>query len=161
MSTLQVAGSKSLMLFSGRAYPQLADEIAEHIGVTVTATTARDFANGETFIKSDESVRGSDSFVIQSFTTPINQWMMETLILIDSLKRASAKRITVVAPFYPYARQDKKHRGRFGHHAGRPAGGDGCGAGHSAQRGRLGAAQASRFAVRRGRRTRTARRRPA
>ncbi|HEU5008175.1 MAG TPA: ribose-phosphate diphosphokinase [Jatrophihabitantaceae bacterium] len=112
MSTLQVAGRKSLMLLSGRAYPELADEIASHIGVTVTATTARDFANGETFIKSDESVRGSDAFVIQSFTTPINQWMMESLILVDSLKRASAKRITVVAPFYPYARQDKKHRGR-------------------------------------------------
>jgi ribose-phosphate pyrophosphokinase len=112
MSTLQVAGRKSLMLFSGRAHPALADEIAEHIGVTVTATTARDFANGEIFIKSDESARGSDAFVIQSFTTPINEWMMETLVLVDSLKRASAKRITVVAPFYPYARQDKKHRGR-------------------------------------------------
>jgi ribose-phosphate pyrophosphokinase len=57
-------------------------------------------------------VRGCDAFVIQSFTTPINQWVMETLILVDALKRASAKRITVVAPFYPYARQDKKHRGR-------------------------------------------------
>jgi ribose-phosphate pyrophosphokinase len=112
MSTLQVAGRKSLMLLSGRAFPALADEIAGHIGVTVTDTTARDFANGETFIKSNESVRGSDAFVIQSFTTPINQWMMESLILVDSLKRASAKRITVVAPFYPYARQDKKHRGR-------------------------------------------------
>ena len=112
MSTLQVAGQKSLMLFSGRAYPALADEIAQHIGVTVTETTAREFANGETFIKSNESVRGSDSFVIQSFTTPINQWLMESLILVDSLKRASAKRITVVAPFYPYARQDKKHKGR-------------------------------------------------
>jgi ribose-phosphate pyrophosphokinase len=112
MSTLQVAGSKSLMLFSGRAYPELADEIAERIGVTVTETTARDFANGETFIKSNESVRGSDAFVIQSFTTPINQWVMESLVLVDSLKRASAKRITVVAPFYPYARQDKKHKGR-------------------------------------------------
>jgi ribose-phosphate pyrophosphokinase len=112
MSTLQVAGRKSLMLFSGRAYPELADEIARHIGVTVTDTTAHEFANGETFIKSNESVRGSDAFVIQSYTAPINQWVMESLILIDSLKRASAKRITVVAPFYPYARQDKKHRGR-------------------------------------------------
>jgi ribose-phosphate pyrophosphokinase len=112
MSVISVAGRKSLMLFSGRAYPELADEIAAHIGVTVTDTTARDFANGETFIKSNESVRGSDSFVIQSYTTPINQWVMESLILVDSLKRASAKRITVVAPFYPYARQDKKHRGR-------------------------------------------------
>jgi ribose-phosphate pyrophosphokinase len=112
MSTLQVAGRKSLMLFSGRAYPELADEIARHIGVTVTDTTAHEFANGETFIKSNESVRGSDAFVIQSYTSPINQWVMESLVLVDSLKRASAKRITVVAPFYPYARQDKKHRGR-------------------------------------------------
>jgi ribose-phosphate pyrophosphokinase len=112
MSTLQLAGRKSLMLLSGRAYPELADEIAEELGVTVTPTTARDFANGETFIKPDESVRGSDAFVIQSFTVPINQWVMESLILVDALKRASAKRITVVAPFYPYARQDKKHRGR-------------------------------------------------
>jgi ribose-phosphate pyrophosphokinase len=112
MSTLQLAGRKSLMLLSGRAHPELADEIAEELGVTVTPTTARDFANGETFIKPDESVRGSDAFVIQSFTVPINQWVMESLILVDALKRASAKRITVVAPFYPYARQDKKHRGR-------------------------------------------------
>ncbi|MDT4893953.1 MAG: ribose-phosphate pyrophosphokinae [Pseudonocardiales bacterium] len=112
MSTLQVAGRKSLMLLSGRAYPALADEIADQLGITVTSTTARDFANGETFIKPDESVRGTDAFVVQSFTTPINQHVMETLILVDALKRASAKRITVVAPFYPYARQDKKHRGR-------------------------------------------------
>ncbi|PZS29080.1 MAG: ribose-phosphate diphosphokinase [Pseudonocardiales bacterium] len=112
MSVISVAGRKSLMLFSGRAYPELADEIAAHIGITVTDTTARDFANGETFIKSNESVRGSDAFVVQSYTSPINQWVMESLILVDSLKRASAKRITVVAPFYPYARQDKKHRGR-------------------------------------------------
>ena len=112
MSTIELAGRKSLMLLSGRAYPELADEIARYLGVTVTPTTALEFANGETFIKPDESVRGSDAFVIQSFTTPINHWVMETLILVDALKRASAKRITVVAPFYPYARQDKKHRGR-------------------------------------------------
>ncbi|MDT4938675.1 MAG: ribose-phosphate pyrophosphokinae [Pseudonocardiales bacterium] len=112
MSTLQVAGRKSLVLLSGRAYPALAEEIAAELGITVTSTTARDFANGETFIKPDESVRGTDAFVVQSYTSPINQWVMETLILVDALKRASAKRITVVAPFYPYARQDKKHRGR-------------------------------------------------
>jgi ribose-phosphate pyrophosphokinase len=112
MSTLQVAGVKSLMLFSGRAFPALADEIAGHLGVTVTPMTARDFANGEIFVRPEESVRGSDAFVVQSHTVPINQWVMETLILVDALKRASAKRITVVAPFYPYARQDKKHRGR-------------------------------------------------
>ena len=112
LSTLQVAGRKSLVLLSGRAYPQLAEQIAAEIGVTLTPTTARDFANGETFIKPDESVRGTDAFVIQSFTSPINEWVMESLILVDALKRASAKRITVVMPFYPYARQDKKHRGR-------------------------------------------------
>src|ERR1700761_8994132 len=112
MSTLQVGARKSLMLFSGRAFPELAEEIAQAVGVAVTTTTARDFANGETFIKPDESVRGSDAFVIQSYTQPMNQWVMESLILVDALKRASAKRITLVAPFYPYARQDKKHRGR-------------------------------------------------
>ncbi len=108
----ELAGHKSLMLFSGRAFPELADEIARYLGVTVTPMTAYDFANGEIFVRPNESVRGSDAFVIQSLTTPINHWVMETLILVDALKRASAKRITVVAPFYPYARQDKKHRGR-------------------------------------------------
>jgi ribose-phosphate pyrophosphokinase len=80
--------------------------------VTITPTTRREFANGELFIRPNDSVRGTDAFVIQSHTTPINDWLMESLILVDALKRASAKRITVVAPFYPYARQDKKHRGR-------------------------------------------------
>src|SRR4051794_29876977 len=112
MSTLEVAGRKSLVLLSGGAYPALADEIAYYMGVTATPTTRREFANGELFIRPNESVRGTDAFVIQSFTQPINTWVMETLILVDALKRASAKRITVVAPFYPYARQDKKHRGR-------------------------------------------------
>src|SRR6478735_11924853 len=108
MTTLEVAGRKSLVLLSGGAYPELADEIAEHIGVTVTPTTRREFANGELFIRPNESVRGTDAFVIQAYPQPINQWVMESRILVDALKRASAKRITVVAPFYPYSRQDKK-----------------------------------------------------
>ncbi|MDT4926741.1 MAG: ribose-phosphate pyrophosphokinae [Pseudonocardiales bacterium] len=112
MSTLEVVGRKSLVLLSGGAFPELADEIASTIGVTITPTTRREFANGELFIRPNDSVRGTDAFVIQSHTTPINDWLMESLILVDALKRASAKRITVVAPFYPYARQDKKHRGR-------------------------------------------------
>ncbi|WP_375477194.1 ribose-phosphate diphosphokinase [uncultured Jatrophihabitans sp.] len=112
MSTLEVAGRKSLVLLSGGAFPDLADEIAHYLGVTVTPTTRREFANGELFIRPNDSVRGTDAFVVQSHTTPINEWVMESLILVDALKRASAKRITVVAPFYPYARQDKKHRGR-------------------------------------------------
>jgi ribose-phosphate pyrophosphokinase len=112
MSAIKSDNQKSLMLFSGRAYPELADEIAREVGVTVTPTSAYDFANGEIYVRYEESVRGSDAFVIQSHTSPINTWLMETLIMVDALKRASAKRITVVAPFYPYARQDKKHRGR-------------------------------------------------
>jgi ribose-phosphate pyrophosphokinase len=112
MTPVQLAGKKSMMLFSGRAYPELAAEIAGHIGAELTPMQAYDFANGETFIKPEQSVRGCDAFVIQSYTSPINQWIMESLILCDALKRASAKRITMVMPFYPYARQDKKHRGR-------------------------------------------------
>ena len=101
------------MLFSGRAYPELADEIAAaHRRHGHPDDRPASSPTARSFIRPDESVRGSDAFVIQSYTTPINQWVMETLILVDALKRASAKRITVVAPFYPYARQDKKHRGR-------------------------------------------------
>jgi ribose-phosphate pyrophosphokinase len=112
MSAIRQTTSKSLMLFSGRAYPELADEIAGHLGVTPTPTSSYEFANGELFVRFEESVRGCDAFVVQSMTAPINTWLMEQLIMVDALKRASAKRITVVAPFFPYARQDKKHRGR-------------------------------------------------
>ena len=74
--------------------------------------TAYDFASGEIYVRFNESVRGADVFVLQSHTGPINKWLMEQLIMIDAAKRASAKRITAVSPFYPYARQDKKHQGR-------------------------------------------------
>lgn len=112
MNAIQTASRKSLMLFSGRGYPELADEIAEALGVSISPAAVYDFNNGEIFVRPEESVRGSDSFVIQSMTVPINQWLMEALIMVDALKRGSAKRITVVLPFYPYSRQDKKHRGR-------------------------------------------------
>jgi ribose-phosphate pyrophosphokinase len=103
---------KHLMFFSGRAHPELAEEVAKHLDVTITPQSAYDFANGEIFVRFDESVRGSDAFVIKSHCEPINQWVMEQLIMVDALKRASAKRITAIMPFYPYARQDKKHKGR-------------------------------------------------
>ncbi|MGH3881318.1 MAG: ribose-phosphate diphosphokinase [Actinophytocola sp.] len=103
---------KNLMLFSGRAHPELAEEVAKHLNVSITPQSAYDFANGEIFVRFEESVRGCDAFVIQSHSEPINQWVMEQLIMVDALKRASAKRITVIMPFYPYARQDKKHKGR-------------------------------------------------
>jgi ribose-phosphate pyrophosphokinase len=103
---------KNLMVFSGRAHPGLADEVSDHLGSGLVPTTFRDFANSEIYVRYQESVRGCDAFVIQSHTAPINEWIMEHLIMVDALKRASAKRITVVAPFYGYARQDKKHLGR-------------------------------------------------
>jgi ribose-phosphate pyrophosphokinase len=112
VSGIKRTTEKNLMVFSGRANPELAEEIARELGVELVPTTAYDFANSEIYVRFEESVRGSDAFVIQSHTAPINQWMMEHLIMVDALKRASAKRITVVMPFYGYARQDKKHRGR-------------------------------------------------
>ena len=112
MTAMRQQTHKSLMLLSGRAFPELAIDIAARLGVTPTPTTSYEFANGELYVRFDESVRGSDAFIIQSHTAPINTWLMEQLIMVDAAKRASAKRITVVAPFFPYARQDKKHRGR-------------------------------------------------
>lgn len=112
MSGIKANGQKRLVLISGRAHPALAAQIAEELGSELVSTDSRTFANGEIYARFDESVRGSDAFVIQSHTQPINEWLMEQLIMVDALKRASAKRITVVAPFYPYARQDKKGRGR-------------------------------------------------
>jgi ribose-phosphate pyrophosphokinase len=109
---IEATGQKKLMLFSGRAHPELAEAVATELGVELAPTQARDFANGEIYVRFEESVRGSDAFVLQSHTAPINQWIMEQLIMVDALKRASAKNITVIMPFYGYARQDKKHRGR-------------------------------------------------
>jgi len=107
-----VPTQKRLVLLSGRAHPELAEAVAEELAIDLSPTLAYDFANGEIFIRFRESVRGTDAFVLQSHTQPINKWIMEQLIMIDALKRASAKRITVIVPFYGYARQDKKHRGR-------------------------------------------------
>ncbi|HCU96112.1 MAG TPA: ribose-phosphate diphosphokinase [Actinobacteria bacterium] len=112
MTGITASGEKKLLLFSGRAHPGLTAEIAECLGIEPTPTRLSDFANGEIFVRFLESVRGSDAFVLQSHTAPINRWIMEQLIMVDALKRASAKRITVVMPFFGYARQDKKSHGR-------------------------------------------------
>ena len=112
MSGLEIAGHKTLMLFSGRSYPELTGEIAQHLECPISPVTLYEFANSEIYCKFEESVRGSDAFVVQSHTAPVNTWLMEQLIMVDALKRASAKRITVVAPFYPYSRQDKKTQAR-------------------------------------------------
>ncbi|MFV0254209.1 MAG: ribose-phosphate diphosphokinase [Beutenbergiaceae bacterium] len=105
-------GEKRLALVSGRAHPQLAHDVASYLEIDVIPTTAYDFANGEIYVRFAESVRGTDAFVLQSHTAPINQWLMEQLLMVDALKRASVNSITAVLPFYGYARQDKKHRGR-------------------------------------------------
>ena len=112
MSGLKRTTEKNLMVFSGRAHPELAEEVVEMLGTGLVPTSAYEFANSEIYVRFEESVRGSDAFVLQSHTAPVNEWIMEHLIMVDALKRASAKRITVVMPFYGYARQDKKHRGR-------------------------------------------------
>ncbi len=112
MTGITVKARKKLMLFSGRAHPELGQEIGGCLGIEPTPTRLSDFANGEIFVRFLESVRGCDAFVLQSHTAPINRWIMEQLIMVDALKRASAKRITVVTPFFGYARQDKKSHGR-------------------------------------------------
>jgi ribose-phosphate pyrophosphokinase len=112
VTTISADNKKNLIVVSGRAHPQLAEDVAKVLGCTLTETESRTFANGEIYARYGESVRGCDAFVIQAHSHPINEWLMEQLIMVDALKRASAKRITVVAPFYPYARQDKKGRGR-------------------------------------------------
>ncbi|GGQ74668.1 MULTISPECIES: ribose-phosphate diphosphokinase [Kitasatospora] len=112
MSGITTSGEKKLKLFSGRAHPELAEEVARVLGTELVPTKALDFANGEIYVRFLDSARGADCFVIQSHTAPINQWIMEQLIMIDALKRASARSITAILPFYGYARQDKKHLGR-------------------------------------------------
>ncbi|MGN6161673.1 MAG: ribose-phosphate diphosphokinase [Marmoricola sp.] len=112
MSGIKKTTEKNLMVFTGRAHPELAEHVAAELGVALVPSSSYAFANGELYVRFEESVRGSDAFVIQSHTAPINEWIMEHLIMVDALKRASAKRITVVLPFYGYGRQDKKHRGR-------------------------------------------------
>ena len=112
MSMITTTSKKKLVLVSGRAHPELAEQVAAELDTELVPTEARTFSNGEIYARYGESVRGCDAFVLQSHTRPINEWLMEQLIMVDALKRASAKRITVVAPFYPYARQDKKGRGR-------------------------------------------------
>ena len=106
------SGAKKMLLVSGRAFPELAEEVAACLGIKPTPTKLFDFANGEIFVRFLDSVRGCDVFALQSHTSPINEWIMEQLIMVDALKRASARRITVVTPFFGYARQDNKNRGR-------------------------------------------------
>ncbi len=101
-----------LKLLGGNANPELAEEIASCLGTTLCAVGVSRFPDGEIFVHIEENVRGADAFVIQPTCPPVNENLMELLIMIDALKRASAGRITAVIPYYGYARQDRKHIGR-------------------------------------------------
>lgn len=105
---MDVVSRNRMMLFTGRANPALADEVADILGVRIGGLHRSTFANGEIYDRPTESVRGADCYVMQSHSSPINDNIMEQLIIIDALKRASARRITAVMPFYGYSRQDKK-----------------------------------------------------
>jgi ribose-phosphate pyrophosphokinase len=108
----KLSEDRRFKLFSGTANRPLADEIARHIGVTVGESRITRFADGEIYFQSLENVRGMDVFVVQPTCYPVDQHLMELLVMIDALKRASAARITVVVPYYGYARQDRKDRSR-------------------------------------------------
>lgn len=105
---MEIVTKKHMMLFSGTTHPELAREIADHLGIRVSACRISRFASGEIYVRAEESVRGADVFVIQTHADPVNESIMEQLVMLDAMKRASAKRITAVVPYYGYSRQDKK-----------------------------------------------------
>ncbi len=105
---MEIITKKRMMLFSGTIHPALSSEIADNLGIPVSESELRRFASGEIYFRADESVRGADVFIIQTHYEPVNEAVMEQLIMIDAMKRASAKRITAVIPYYGYSRQDKK-----------------------------------------------------
>lgn len=110
--SLRVDKGASLFLTSGRAHAKLANAVAAELGIELLDCVLSDFANDELYVRFHESVRNADVFLMQTHTKPINKWIMEELIMIDALKRASAHSITVISPFLGYARQDKKHLSR-------------------------------------------------
>jgi ribose-phosphate pyrophosphokinase len=105
---VEIITKKRMMLFTGTIHPALAHEIADCLGIPVSEAVMRRFASGEVYFRAEESVRGADCFVVQTHYEPVNEAIMEQLIMIDALKRASAKRISAVVPYYGYSRQDKK-----------------------------------------------------
>src|SRR5260370_19508437 len=112
MGGMERVTKKTLMLFAGRGNEQLRKGIAEHLKVRLGEIVLSTFANGELYCRFGESIRGADVFVLQSHCEPITERIMEQLLMRDAAKRASAKRITAVCPFYGYARQDRKAEGR-------------------------------------------------
>jgi ribose-phosphate pyrophosphokinase len=109
---MEFAEQRKLLLYAGSSHPELAEEVAKHLGVTLGEVDIHRFGNSEIYVRFLTSVRGADCFIIQTHTPPVNEFITETLIMIDALKRGSARRITAVLPFFPYSRQDKKHLAR-------------------------------------------------
>lgn len=109
---MEITTKKRMQIFTGRGYPAMSKEVADHLGMRLGDVELKDFSNGEIYVRYQENVRGSDVFVIQTHCEPINQNIMEQLIMIEAAKRASAKRITAICPFYGYSRQDKKAKSR-------------------------------------------------
>ncbi len=109
---MDLVSTRHLQIVSGRAHPALAESIAGHLGVVPSGANIRKFANGEIHCRYDNSIRGADVFIIQTHCDPVNETIMEQMIMIDAAKRASAKRITAVIPYYGYSRQDRKATGR-------------------------------------------------
>jgi ribose-phosphate pyrophosphokinase len=103
---------RRLVLVSGRSHPVLADQIAGHLGLALSEANLREFANGEIHCRYDASIRGCDVFIVQTHAGPVNDSIVEQLIMIEAAKRASAERITAVCPYYGYSRQDRKATGR-------------------------------------------------
>src|SRR5437879_194582 len=112
MGAMELVTKKNVMLFAGRGNEQLSKEIAEHLKVPLGEIVLSTFANGELYCRFGESIRGADVFILQSHCEPINERIMEQLLMLDAAKRASAKRITAVCPYYGYSRQDRKAEGR-------------------------------------------------
>lgn len=105
---IEQPSKKTMMLFSGSSNIDLSEEVAGNLGTNLIPIESKKFASGELYIRLNESARGGDCFVMQSHSEDLNSTIMEQILIIDALKRASAKRITAVLPFYPYSRQDKK-----------------------------------------------------
>jgi ribose-phosphate pyrophosphokinase len=109
---MEIVTKKRMQIFAGRGTRALASEVVDHLGMRLGDADIHEFANGEIYVRYRENVRGSDVFLIQTHCSPVNTNLMEQLIMIDAAKRASAKRIVAVIPFYGYARQDRKARSR-------------------------------------------------
>ncbi len=107
-----ISPTHDIKLFTGRSNPRLASEIAKYLGTSIAPMIVKNFADGEIYVQVQESIRGDDVFVIQPLCNPVNENLVELLIIIDAFKRASAKTITAVIPYYGYARQDRKTSGR-------------------------------------------------